>query len=223
MDVGESGGFIASLSREELDDLKGRGRTRTWPRGANLFVEGDRSEHVALITSGRVKVSYYTEDGREIVLALREPGDLLGDQSGLDGGPRGASASALESVQALVIQADDFKAFLEEHPRVALLLLKMLSLRLRDADRKRIEFGAYDSVGRVARRLVELAERFGETSQEGIRITAPLSQQELAAWTGSSREAVSKALQTLRERGWIETHRRGITVVDLDALSRRAT
>lgn len=223
MDVGESGGFMASLSREELDDLKGRGRTRTWPRGANLFVEGDRSEHVALITSGRVKVSYYTEDGREIVLALREPGDLLGEQSAMDGGPVGASASALESVQALVIQADDFKAFLEAHPRVALLLLKMLSLRLRDADRKRIEFGAFDSVGRVARRLVELAERFGETSQEGIRITAPLSQQELAAWTGSSREAVSKALQALRERGWIETHRRGITVVDLDALSRRAT
>lgn len=222
MDVGEWG-FMASLSREELDDLKARGRTRTWPRGANLFVEGDQSEHVALITSGRVKVSYFTEDGREIVLALREAGDLLGDQSAMDGGPRGASASALGEVQALVIQAGDFKGFLESHPRVALLLLKMLSLRLRDADKKRIEFGAFDTVGRVARRLVELAERFGETSEEGVRITAPLSQQELAAWTGSSREAVSKALQTLKGRGWIETHRRGITVVDLDELSRRAT
>jgi CRP/FNR family cyclic AMP-dependent transcriptional regulator len=222
MEVTESGGFMASLSSEELDDLKGRGRVKSWPRGATLFLEGDHSDYVALITSGRVKVSFFTEDGREIVLALREPGDLLGDQSAIDGGRRGAGASALDPVQAIIVQADDFKGFLQDHPRVALLMLAMLSLRLRDADRKRIEFGAFDTVGRVARRLVELAERFGEASEEGVRITALLSQRELAAWTGSSREAVSKALQTLKARGWIEIHRREITVVDLDELSRRA-
>jgi CRP-like cAMP-binding protein len=118
--------------------------------------------------------------------------------------------------------ADDFKTFLSDNPRVGLLLLQMLSRRLRDADRKRIEFGAFDTIGRVARRLVELADDYGEATDEGVRISLPLTQQDLAGWTGSSREAVSKALQTLRSRGWIATHRKGITVLDLEAVRRRA-
>jgi len=102
------------------------------------------------------------------------------------------------------------------------MLLQVLSRKLRDADRKRIEFGAYDTVGRVCKRLVELAERFGEERGASVRIALPLSQQELAGWTGSSREAVSKALHQLRARGYIETARRGITVLDLAAIRRRA-
>jgi CRP-like cAMP-binding protein len=98
----------------------------------------------------------------------------------------------------------------------------MLSSRLRDADEKRVEFAAYDSVGRVARRLVEMAGRFGDPEGLGVRITLPLTQEELAGWTGSSREAVSKALQALRDRGLIETKRRAVTVLDLEGLTRRA-
>jgi CRP-like cAMP-binding protein len=98
----------------------------------------------------------------------------------------------------------------------------MLSSRLRDADEKRIEFSAYDSVGRVARRLVEMAARFGDPQDQGLRITLPLSQEELAGWTGSSREAVSKALQSLRSKGLIETERRAVTILDLPRLASRA-
>ncbi len=148
---------------------------------------------------------------------------MIGDMSVLDGEPRSASAYALEDVHVLVLNADDFVSFLERHPKAALALLRMQNARLREADQKRIEYSAHDSVGRVASRLVELAVRYGESSDGGIRITAPLTQEELAGWTGASREAVSKALQTLRARGWIETHRRGITVLNLDALRRRAT
>jgi CRP-like cAMP-binding protein len=101
--------------------------------------------------------------------------------------------------------------------------MRMLVTRLRDADSKRVEFTAFDTVGRVARRLVELAERFGTASDDRVEIALALSQEELAGWTGSSREAVSKALQSLRGRGWIETKRRGITILDLDALRKRST
>jgi CRP-like cAMP-binding protein len=94
--------------------------------------------------------------------------------------------------------------------------------KLRDADRKRVEFGSLDAEGRVARRLVELASEHGTTSQGVVHITLPLSQQELAGWTCSSRESVSKALRNLRACGWIETHRRGISVLDVGALNRRA-
>jgi CRP-like cAMP-binding protein len=105
---------------------------------------------------------------------------------------------------------------------VSFLLMRELTRRLRDADRKRIEFGAYDTTGRVAARLVELAERFGERTEEGLRISLPLSQDELAGWTGSSREAVTKALRTLREEGWIQTGRLHVVIHDLEALRDRA-
>lgn len=188
-----------------------------------MFNEGDRSDHVALITAGRVKIFSPTDEGKEIVLAIREQGDLLGDFSAIDGEPRSATATALEEVDALIVSAEEFRRFLERHPRVAIRMLETLTQRLRDSDRKRVEFAAFDSVGRVARRLVELAERFGEQGDNGIRIALSLSQEELAGWTGASREAVSKALQTLRSRGLIETRRRGITILDLEALARRST
>ena len=101
-------------------------------------------------------------------------------------------------------------------------LIRSIVGRLRDADLKRIEFGAFDILGRVARRLVELADRFGEPSPDGIRITLPLSQDELAGWVGGSREAVSKALRTLRDRGYLTTARRAMTIRDVDAVRRRA-
>jgi CRP/FNR family cyclic AMP-dependent transcriptional regulator len=214
--------FQDILTAEQAADLTARGRARRFRRGATLFNEGDSSDHIALVTRGRVKVSYLTERGDEILLAVRGPGDLLGELSALDGQPRSATVTALEPVEAHVVGAVGFKAFLEAHPVVALRLLEMMARRLRDSDRVRVEFGAFDTLGRVARRLVELASAYGEPSKTGIRIALPLTQQELAGWIGSSREAVSKALRTLRNQGIVATRRGSIVVLDLDALRRRA-
>jgi CRP/FNR family cyclic AMP-dependent transcriptional regulator len=214
--------FLSNLTAPEVETLRALGRKQRYPKGSTLFVEGDRADRVIVITDGRVKISILTPDGKEVVLAVRGANDLVGDQGFLDGAPRSATATAMDPVDAIVIPAGEFTLFLEQHARIALLLLKMLSKRLRDADAKRAEFAAYDTVGRVASRLVEMASRFGELGEGGIRINLPLTQEELAGWTGSSREAVSKALGTLRGLGWIETHRRGITIVDLRGLRSRA-
>jgi CRP/FNR family transcriptional regulator, cyclic AMP receptor protein len=101
-------------------------------------------------------------------------------------------------------------------------LLSVLAARLREADRQRAEYAGYDVLGRVARRLVEPAERFGRPGPEGLEITLAISQQELAGWTGASREATSKALTTLRSLGWVETRRRRLVVRDLEALRSHA-
>ena len=215
-------GFLGSLSAPQQEDLMGRGRRQRYRRGASLFVEGASSQRVFLLLSGRVKIWLLTEDGREVVLAMRAPGDLLGELSFLDGHPHSASASTVEPAEALVIAASDFRAFLEAQPAVAMKMLELLSRRLRDSDEKRTEFAAFDTVGRVARRLVELADRFGDAGEAGIRITLPMTQEELAGWTGASREAVSKALGTLRSLGWIETHRREITVLNPEGLRKRS-
>ena len=215
-------GFLAALDEVERSDLLERGGRRRYRRGAVVFHEGGGSDEVVVVLAGRVKVSTVTADGKEVVLAFRGPGDLLGELSAIDGEARSATVGALEPVEAAILTANDFRAFLSAHPRVAILLLEMLARRLRDADRKRVEFGAHDTLGRVAARLVELAERYGEPVTGGVRITLPLSQEELAGWTGSSREAVGKALHALRGLGWVRTERRRITVLEMEPLRRRS-
>ena len=214
--------FGAQLTEQEWADLLRHGRPRRLPTGMPLFVEGTRSDTVVIVISGRVKVFTSAEDGTEVMLAVRGPGAILGELAAIDGQPRSASVTSLETTEILTVGFREFTAFLHTHPRTMWLLMRILTDRLRDADRKRIEFGIYDTLSRVARRLIELADRFGEPTESGIRITLPLTQDELANWVGASREAVTKALRTLRTDGYVRTHRRTFTVIDIEGLRRRA-
>src|SRR4051812_32879842 len=174
--------FLASLSDGEAAELRSRAITRRFQRGATLMHQGEAPGRVLVIEDGRAKVTAITEDGRELVLAFSGPGDLLGELSALGGSPRVATVRALEPLTALAIARGEFDAFLNANPRVALVILRVVIARLRDADRQQVEFAAYQTVTRVARRLVELAERYGERSGGGIKITLPISQEELAGW-----------------------------------------
>lgn len=214
--------FLSVLAPDETAWLQRAGVRRRFPQGSALFNEHQASDRVMLLMQGRVKIASVSEDGREAVLAFRGPGEVLGELSAIDGQPRSASVIAVDAVEAVVIPAEQFRAFLERTPRATLWLLTRVIARLREADRKRAEFGASDTIGRVAARLVELAERYGEATQGGVRIDLPITQEELASWVGSSREGVNKALHTLRGLSWVETERRSITVVDMEALRRRA-
>jgi CRP/FNR family transcriptional regulator, cyclic AMP receptor protein len=220
---GASDRFLDALAPAEVDHLRTRGVLRRFPRGDALFHEREASDRVMLLVEGRVKVASTSEDGREAVLAFRGPGEVLGELSAIDGQPRSAGVVAVDPVEALVIPSADFRAFLERSPAAALWILTRLVARLREADRKRAEFGASDTIGRVAARLVELAADYGRVQPGGgVRIDLPITQEELASWVGSSREGVNKALHTLRGLRWVETERRAITVLDMDALRQRA-
>jgi len=216
----DPGEFLSMLTANEVEEMRAAGRPRRWERGTTVMSEGDTSDWVLVLTEGRVKVSSHTSSGTEVVLAVRGPGGLLGEMSAIDGSPRSATVTALEPIAGIVVR--DFPAFLQAHGRIAVLLMQLVTGRLRDADRKRIEYGAFDTTGRVATRLIELAERYGEKTNSGVRVALPLSQDELAGWTGASREAVSKALRLLRDRGLIETGRRRVVIHDLDGLRKRA-
>jgi CRP/FNR family transcriptional regulator, cyclic AMP receptor protein len=221
---GASDRFLDALAPEEVEHLRTRGVTRKFPRGTALFHEREASDRVMLLTEGRVKIASTSEDGRESVLAFRGPGEVLGELSAIDGQPRSAGVVAVDPVEALVIPTADFRAFLERSPKAALWILTRLIARLREADRKRAEFGTSDTIGRVAARLVELAADYGrEQPGGGVRIDLPITQEELASWVGSSREGVNKALHPLRDLRWVETERRSITVRDMDALRARGT
>jgi CRP-like cAMP-binding protein len=137
---------------------------------------------------------------------------LVGDLEAADHEPRHATVRALEPVTALVVSHRDFDGFLRAHDGAARMFVGALCERLRDSDDKRAEYGIYDTTRRVAHRLAELAARFGEAEDRGVRISVAITQNDLASWAGSSREAVSKALRTMRRRGWIETSRRSVLV-----------
>lgn len=211
--------FLSALGSALAADLAARGVVRRFPRGHALFHEGQVADRVLVLRRGRVKVVALASNHREVVLAFLGPGELVGDQGALDGAPRSATAVAVEPVEALALSLDAFRAFLAAHPHVALLLLEMLSRRLRDADAKRVEFSAGTTIERVAARLLELAERFGHDEPGGIRIELPLSQQDLAGATGASIESVTRALGTMRSLKCIETRRREIRILDAEALS----
>ena len=212
--------FLGRLAAEEVAALRARSIARHFERGATLMHRDEVPGRVIVIECGHAKVTLLADDGREVVLAFRGPGDLLGELAALGGEPRSATVRALEPLDALALSADDFDALLEQHPHIALVVLRVVIERLKEADRQQFEFAAYQTLGRVARRLVELAERFGEPNDDGVRIALGISQEELAGWAGASREATSKALHDLRAMALIETERRHITVRSVDELRR---
>lgn len=209
--------FLDDIPADAANALRAVAVRRNWPTGATLFHEGDRADRVLVIQRGRVKAVTVAESGIETTLGLRGPGEIVGELSAVDGRPRSASVVAIEPVEALVLTAEQFRAFLRAHPDAALVLLGRVAGRLRGASARQAEFGSLESSVRVARQLAELAEAHGTSSDAGIRLGL-LSQDELASLCGASREAIARALRQFRADGIIETGRRSITVVDLEAL-----
>jgi CRP/FNR family transcriptional regulator, cyclic AMP receptor protein len=221
--VPSAGEFLALLTPGDRQDLEAVARRQAADRGDVLLARGDVADRVLVVESGRVKIAVTTPTGREVVLNFRGPGALLGDQALVDESPRSATVSAVEPVVVLVIAASAFRSYLEDHPRVATAMLVTLSSRLRESDRRLAEYSAADTLGRVCARLVELCEAQGESDGEReVRITLPITQEELAGWTGASIESTAKSLRSLRDLGWVSTGRRSIEVHDLTALRNRA-
>ncbi len=201
--------------------LRREGRPRSYRRGQALFTEGDLAQRVFLIERGWVTVTSTAAGGREVVLGLRGAGDVLGELSAFDGEPRSASAVAATEVETLVVSGSTLRQMLDD-AQIARDLIRVLAARLRDADRKRLEFAALDTLGRVVWRLLELSERFGHPADGEIALELPLSQEQLAGWCGASRESTVKALASLRTLGCITTGRHSVVITDIESLRVRA-
>jgi CRP/FNR family cyclic AMP-dependent transcriptional regulator len=214
--------FLAKLREPEREALLAIGIARSFPRGAALMFQGERDDRTILLLSGRTKVARLERDGRELMLDIRDAGDLLGELAFIDGAPRAATVTALERVHALALSAATLRNHLETTPRVAVALLEVVAQRFRHSTANRARFAVADTLGRLAARIVELADRYGAPCAQGVRVDSPLSQEDLAAWTGASRAGVAEALRTMRELGWLATERKRITILNLAALRVRA-
>jgi len=218
-----SGTFLALLDADQRRAIEELAVPRTFSRGSVMMLERERDDRIMLLIDGRVKVTHASREGNETLLSIRDPGDVLGELAFIDHRPRVATVAALESVTAGVMPAQAFRSYLAGTPEVAVVLLEIVARRLREATDKRLQFAALDTMGRVAARIVELADRYGEDSGAGITVLSPISQEELASWTSASGAGVASALQSFRKLGWIETGRQAITVKDPAALRARAT
>jgi CRP-like cAMP-binding protein len=181
--------------------------------------EGSAGENVALVLEGRVKLEARGVGDRTVVLAIRGPGELLGEVAALGGMRRSATAIALEDVELGLLSGEDFRGYLREHPDASLVLLRSTVGRLTEATRGLIELATQDSVGRVARRLIELGPDHAGAAAGPYELE--LTQDELASWTGSTRETISRALRLMRQLGWVATGHRTITVLDPAAVRAR--
>lgn len=195
-----------------------RGRPVRFRAGQAMLREGETDGTVLAIEEGRAKVTLLAPTGRDVLLAWKVPGDLVGEYAALDGRPRAASVTAVEPVTALALTARAFLEFLDARPHVAVSMLRQLAGQLRQAGRDSLDREASDVTTRVARRLVDLAERHGEFNGGCLAVSLHLSQDELASWVGATREAANRALGELRASGCVTTGRQRIVVSDLAAL-----
>ena len=207
--------------RQRMADLLPDGRTVSYQPREKIFGEGDDSDHIAIIVAGVVKITASTSNGREALLGLRGRGEIVGELAALYGSPRSATVRALDTVTARLVAASAFRQSLRQHPDALFAVLEAVIARLRESDRRRLEFAGFDVLERVCVLLAELARTHGAQAEGGaVVIGLPLSQEEIAGATGASREAVAKALRLLRGRGLVTTSRQKIVVLDLAALMR---
>ena len=186
-----------------------------------LFKEGDDGDHLYIVTSGKIKLGTKSVDGRENLLMILGPGDMFGDLSLFDSGPRTSTATAVTEARLLSLGQDKVIPWVKEHPQVSLHLLARLASRLRRTNEVVSDLVFADVPGRVAKALIELGIKFGEKKSDGLLVHHDLTQEELAQLVGASRETVNKALADFAQRGWIRLEARAVMVLDYERLLKR--
>jgi CRP-like cAMP-binding protein len=213
---------FAGLPAAERERLGALLRPHRYTRGQVIFLEGDEGNALCLIAEGRVRIQLTGADGREVVINVYGPGEIFGEMALLDGEPRSADAIAQAGVRVYWLQREDFAAFLDSHPRAAMTMLASLSRRLRHTTRVVQDATFRDVPARLARVLLDQAERLGQPVPGGIRIDGRLTQSELAAMVGATRETVNRALRGFEHQGLIRWDGNRLVLAQLEQLRARS-
>jgi CRP/FNR family transcriptional regulator, cyclic AMP receptor protein len=214
--------LFAELGQATLQALADRSIERSFPRHGRLFYQGDPGTGLFVVASGLVKVVVTSEEGEEMVLVTLGPGDALGELSIVDGGPRSASAEALEPTVALVITRAVLLDLATRDRALTEALLQALGGLLRRLTEQASDLVFLDLPGRMAKLLAGLAAERGSATPEGIELDANLTQTDLAGMVGASRQSVNQILQGFARRGYLQVRGRRIVIHRLDLLRRRA-
>ena len=201
--------MFAGLADTQLDTLASASIRRSFPRNRTIVAEGEPSQSLYLLLSGRAKVQRSDSEGKEVILAMIGPGEFFGEMSLIDDAPRSASVITVEPCDFIAIQKDGFKATLVQSPDMAMQIMRGLVRRLREADKKIETLALLDVYGRVARVLLD----FSETVDGERVVKGKLPRQEIAKMIGASREMVSRVMKGLESDGFISTEPDGRLVL----------
>ncbi len=204
----------AASLRSSMDSVK-------ISKGSVLFAEGDEGDHLYVIVDGKLKLGTSSGDGRENLLSILGPGEMFGELSLFDPGPRTSTATAVTDAKLLSLGQEKLLPWLATNPNVSLQLLARLAQRLRRTNEAVGDLVFSDVPGRVAKALIDLGERFGKQTDEGLFVHHDLTQEELAQLVGASRETVNKALADFAGRNWLKLDGRAVLITDFDRLSKR--
>lgn len=213
--------LFAGLANEDIRELMAVARRRTFRSGEVIFHRDDPGQVLYVIKEGKVKICRISPDGQEIVLSVMGKGECFGEFAILDGLSRSADAVALEKVECYTLQRSDFHKAILKSPKIAVQVLEVLTKRLRNIDQMVEDLIFLDVYGRVAKKLLELAETHGEKVEDGTRINVRLTQQELASMVGASRESVNKVMGYFTDKDFISTDKHRITLHRITELKRR--
>lgn len=214
--------LFAALDDDAATALLDRMTPSRMERSDVLFREGDQGATLFIIAEGKIKLGRTSADGRENLVAVLGPGEMFGELSLFDPGPRTMTATAVAETQVVALGNDSLTEILTGRPEVAKALLAALAQRLRRTNEHLADLVFTDVPGRVAKALLDLSKRFGRPVEGGILVAHDLTQEELAQLVGASRETVNKALADFATRGWLKLEARAVLLLDVDRLARRA-
>ncbi|HEY6424455.1 MAG TPA: Crp/Fnr family transcriptional regulator [Pseudonocardiaceae bacterium] len=193
-----------------------------FPRAHVIFAEGEPGDRLYIVQSGKVKIGRKSADGRENLLWVAGPSDMFGELSIFDPGPRTSTATTVTELRAVSMDRAALRDWIHQRPEIAEQLLRVIARRLRRTNNMLADLIFTDVPGRVAKALLQLAQRFG--TQEGgmLRVTHDLTQEEIAQLVGASRETVNKALADFAHRGWMRLEGKSVLILEPERLARRA-
>jgi CRP-like cAMP-binding protein len=210
--------LLNGLSPEDLQKVAQMCQLSRFKRAERIFTEKQPGACLYVVMGGRVKIFGSSAQGRAKTFAYLEPGDFFGEMSLIDEEVRSASASALEDSVLIMLKGEDWRKLIVSRPTIALTVLKTLSARLRRAN-KEIEALSFNNVlGRIAQILLDLSDRYGEKTDEGIRIQMSLSHKELAEMAGTAREVISRVISRFRRIGCVSFFDNKLTITDREKL-----
>lgn len=204
--------LLSALDQCEMAELVGLGHLVQYDSDALIFEKGDPGDCLYAILKGQVGIHTSSEDGKMMILNFLDAGEVLGEIALIDGKPRTAGATALRPTELFRIDRAAFIPFLERHPRLAIRLLGVLCERLRWVSEGIEDAVFHDVPRRLAKKLLLLAESYGQPTAGGLRITQAVSQENLASMLGVTREMVNKSLKALKTANAI-TYTKGFLVL----------
>lgn len=208
--------LFSQLAEDDLEKIRILCVTQHYVKDQIILIEEEAGNTLFLIQKGRVKVSRISDDGREVILSILEPGDFFGELSLIDGKARSASVTAIEDSEVLMLRRGDFLGLLSDYPQISISLMKELAGRIRKSDTQIKSLSLQDAMGRVASSLIMLAEDHGRLRKNEVVIPKIPLQQDLANMAGTSRETISRVFRYLEDEQLILRSGRKITIPDFN-------